>query len=120
MNYDVRLVDIGRWVSIPKGSDTYLHKRGYTGDSRVWDLPWGTFVALDDNVNALTKMAVEELDALPDMNYKFMLTYKEDEVRMFDTCCLIATNDSDWYQEYPVVAELTLQIRPEKVMEEQL
>ena len=118
--YEIRLVDRGSMVTVPDGDNTVSYAVPYTTTFENGDMvahacepgprpptftQWGwlidciCIVSKDDDEETLAAFAREGMESLPDLTHKFMLVYHTDK-RMFDSCFLVATDNSDWWQKY--------------------
>ncbi len=118
--YEIRLVDIGSVVTVPDGDNTVSYAVPYTttfengsmaaragepGPRPPTFTQWGwlidsvTIISKDDDEEKLAALAREGMESLPDLAHKFMLVYRTGK-GMFDSCFLVATDSSDWWQQY--------------------
>ena len=107
--YDIRLVRPGHRVTAPDREHTvaYAANLGPRHPSILyvdgWLIDSIAIMSRDDDSKKLSDMAKDGLEELPNLAYKFMLTYRREPSRMFDYCFLVATDDLDWWKQYTLL-----------------
>ena len=114
--YDIRLVRSGWLVRVPDPDSTMSiyppnQPRFPVMSAWGWIINNMTILTSDSNGNPawdlrkLGAFAQEGLETLPDLGYKFILTYRQDQY-LFDSCFLVTTRNTDWWQVYPIIGDL--------------